>query len=161
MIMNLHYTEALVRRAVRRFYWSHVGPLYVLAMLLVLAGLAFAVVRRDTSWVTGVLATLLALSLALLIVLYRSLMKASLVRYRALAGQPAILSGDITSFVIQSVAGSNTMSWQTVSAIRRYDDMWLLALVGGGFFTIPLEGTKADEREFLMDRVMAHGGKVV
>jgi hypothetical protein len=160
MIIELHYTEALVRLAVKRFCWFQVGPLYVVAVLMVLFGLASAAARGDTSWLTGVLATVLLLGLTLPVALYRVQLTASLLRYRALANRPATLLVDVTSFAIQSAAGSNTLPWRAITAIIRYNDFWLLILEGGGFMTLPLEGTAVAAQDYVIDRVKAYGGKV-
>jgi YcxB-like protein len=160
MIITLHYTEAVVRLSVKRFCWSRVGPLYILALLLVLVGVVTAIMRGDNSWLTGVFATILLMGLAMPVMMYRIQMRASLERYRALAHQSATLNGDVDSFVIESAAGSSKLTWQSISEIRRYDELWLLMLGNGGFFTVPLDGTTTAAQDYLIDRVKSHGGKV-
>jgi hypothetical protein len=160
MNTTLRYTEALVRSAVKRFCWQQIGPLYVMALVMVFVGLGSGLMRGDRSWLTGVFGTILFIGAALPIVLYRTQLAGSLERYRLLDNQPAQLIGDANNFVIQSAAGSNTLPWRVIASVRRYEDLWLLSFEKGGFMTFPLTGVSAADQDYLLDRVAAHGGRV-
>jgi hypothetical protein len=160
MNVTLRYTEALVRSSVKRFCWRQVGWLYVVALALVLVGLATGLARGDRSWLAGVLVTILLIGVVMPISLYRTLLAGSLERYRSLDNQPALFSGDDISYVIQSTAGLTKLNWKTIASVCRYDDLWLLVFDKGGFMTFPLEGVSAADRDFLLERVKAHGGRI-
>jgi hypothetical protein len=53
-VISLHYNEALLRRAVRAFWWRTLGWTYVAASLLLLVALSYSLWTGDRSWWVGV-----------------------------------------------------------------------------------------------------------
>jgi hypothetical protein len=51
--ITLHYSEGLLRRAVRTFWWQGTGWSYVVSLALCCAWLAFRLWSGDRSWVVG------------------------------------------------------------------------------------------------------------
>jgi hypothetical protein len=160
MNVSLQYSEELVRRAVRRFCWRKTGILYWATFAMLLAILVNALFQGDYSWLPGVLATVTVFGVALPIAVYRVQMNATLAAYRSLNNQPVRFSGDEIGFVVQATTGTAKLPWSTIAAIRRYNDLWLLEFRTGGFMTFPIQSTSAADREFLIERVSAHGGRI-
>jgi hypothetical protein len=68
--MTLCYDKHLIRRAVFRFWWRVVGIRLVIALVVTAAGLVVLVADGNTSWFVGVLATVLAFGIAIMVALY-------------------------------------------------------------------------------------------
>ena len=160
MNITLHYTEPLVRRAVRRFCGRTIGRVYPGAVLLLLAAFVLGLIEGDYSWITGVFGVVLGLSILVPAVLYRNQLAAALFKFRALEGEPVAFGGTETLFSVQSRAGSAELPWRSIVAVWRYEEFWLLLLSKAHFVTFPLEGVPAEARAFLLERVKVHGGKV-
>jgi hypothetical protein len=156
MNVTLRYTEALVRRAAKHFCWQQTGLLYVMVSI----GLISRLARGDHTWLTGVFGTILVFGVLLPVALYRAQLAGALERYRVLDNQLAQFKGDESFFVGQSAAGSNKLPWTTIASVRRYEALWLLVFRKAGFMTFPLEGVPTVDRDYLIDRVTAHGGRV-
>jgi hypothetical protein len=53
MHATLEFTEHLVRRAVRSFWWRHIGWTFVASTSLLAACLIFLMANGDRSWLVG------------------------------------------------------------------------------------------------------------
>jgi len=49
---------------------------------------------------------------------------------------------------------------RAITAVWRYEDLWLLLFSKGHFMTFPLDGVSAEDQALLLERVKASGGKV-
>lgn len=159
MNLTLHYTEPLVRRAVRRFCGRTIGWVYPVMVLVLLACFVLRLVEGDRSWITGVFGVVLGFAFLVPAVLYRNQLAAALFKFRALEGEPVAFGGTEASFSVQSPAGSAELPWRSIVAVWRFDDFWLLIFSKAHFVTFPLDGVPAEAQAFLLERVKAHGGK--
>jgi hypothetical protein len=159
MDVTLHYTERLVRQAVARFCWRSIGPLYVVSLLAMIAFVALSIGAGNRSWPLGVAGTVLIAGLAVPVLLYRNQLSAALTRFRALEGQPATFRATDRLVSIRSAGGMIEFPWRAITGIWRYDDCWLL-LTGPHFLTFPLVGVSSEAQAYLIERVLANGGKI-
>jgi hypothetical protein len=157
MDVTLRYTEPLVRSAVRRFCVRTIGWLYPAAVLAVAVSLAVMLRHGDQSWLVGAIATFLLLAVVVPILLYRIQLSGALARFRALEGGSASFRASDLTVTIRSAGGMAEFPWRTITAVWRYDDCMLL-LIGGHFITFPLVGVSSDARDYVIARVIAHGG---
>lgn len=160
MSLTLHYTEPLVRRAVRRFCVRSVGWVYPMAVMFLATSVTFGVVRGNRSWTIGSFGAVLFFSILIAIVLYRNQLAAAMDKFRSLEGKPVAFGGSEDSLSVHSQAGSAELPWRAIPEVWRYEDFWLLVFSRGHFMTLPLDGVPAVDRAFLLERVTANGGKI-
>jgi hypothetical protein len=156
----LIYSEPLLRKAVFGFWRRTVGIGFVIALALVAVSLGFLLVQGVTSWVVGVLATVLVFAGAVLITLYVVHYRSALQKLRDMGTPQATFVADESSFTVTSEIGSSNLRWSSVQAVWRFEDYWLLLLSKAQFITLPLVGVSAEMQTFMLARVQESGGKI-
>lgn len=157
--VKLHYTESLIRRAVKAFWWCATGPLYVLAVLLILVSFCFALARRSFVVGWGVrngsrVAILLAVTV------YVVHFRGSLARFRRMRTPEATIELGEERFRLSSDVGASEMPWSTITEIWRYPDYWLVFFSRAQFITLPAADLTADVREFILVKAKSGGATV-
>jgi hypothetical protein len=157
---TLMYTEKLVADAVRSFWLRAVGYGGAVAIVLMLAFLAWRIADGDSSWVVGVVALGLLISIAMPIALYVVHYRNSMGKLREMKQPVAELVADDEAITLSSDLGSSTLKWQGVTEVWRFRSFWLLLISKSQFVTIPLDGIPESMQSFVLDRVKAAGGKI-
>jgi hypothetical protein len=156
----LTYDKPLIRHAVRAFWWRVVGFRFIAAAALVSIALVISILRGDTSWRTGVLATILAITIALIVAIYVLHYRNALQKLTAMGKPQATLSASESSLTLSSGAGSATLPWSAVTEIWRFESCWLLLFSKAQFVTVPLADMTAECADYILARVQDAGGKV-
>jgi YcxB-like protein len=65
------------------------------------------------------------------------------------------------SFSLASGAGSATLSWSSVIAVRQFLEHWLLLLSKSQFSSLPVADLSPEIQAFIIERIHHAGGKVV
>jgi hypothetical protein len=159
--IRLHYSDALVRRAVKAFWWRIVGWRFLIALTLVAISFTSLVLAGDRSWLVGFLGAVLALGMGFIAALYVVHHRGSLGRFRRMSLPEATLELGDATFRITSDAGMAEVPWKQVGEIWRFGEFWLVLLSPANFFTLPMGDLKDEAREWILERVKAHGGRVV
>ena len=157
---TLHYSEALLRRAVAAFWRRMIGAWFAVAMAVLVAMLAALLVQGDRSWKTGALAVLVAIGAAVVVCLYVIPLHASLGKLREMKTPEATFGAGESSFTFSSELGESTMNWSAVTQLWRFRHFWLLSLSKAQFITLPLADLAPDMQAYVLQRVRAAGGKV-
>ena len=84
---TLIYSEILIRRAVLAFWWRSVGFGFPVALGLIAFSLADLLYQGNTSWVVGVLASVLFVGIAFIATIYFVHLANSMQKFRTL-GDP-------------------------------------------------------------------------
>ncbi|MGC3966866.1 MAG: YcxB family protein [Pirellulales bacterium] len=158
--ITLHFSESLVRRVVKAFWWRTVGPLYLLVMALLSLYLGYAVWRGDRSWKVGLAAAVVIFGIAMAVAVYVTHYRGTLARFRRMKIPEAVVELDDERVRVRSDAGASEMPWSTLTEIWRFPDFWLLMISKAQFFTLPTADLNDDTREFILARARAHGVKV-
>ncbi|MGH9684538.1 MAG: YcxB family protein [Candidatus Acidiferrales bacterium] len=156
----LHYTETLVRSAVKAFWLRVTGWRFFTALTLLLVILVYDLVVGDRSWMVGVLGSVFALGLIFVAALYFVHYHASFRRFRRMRVPEGTLELGDRSFRIASDVGASDILWSTISGVWRFPDFWLLFLSRSQFITLPLADLDSDAREFILERVKSQGAEV-
>jgi hypothetical protein len=127
---------------------------------LVSIALVISILRGDTSWRTGVLATILAVTIALIVAIYVLHYRNALQKLTAMGKPQAMLSASESSLTLSSGAGSATLPWSAVTEIWRFESCWLLLFSKAQFVTVPLADMTAECADYILARVQDAGGKV-
>lgn len=157
---TLNYTERLVEKAVRLFWLRTVGYGELVAVVVMIAVLAWRIVEGDRSWFVGVLATLVFLSIAIPVAIYFGHYRNSLGKFREMKQPVAEFVVDENSLTLSSDLGATTLKWGAVTEVWRFESLWLLLFSKAQFVTIPLDGLPESMREFVLERVRESGGKI-
>jgi hypothetical protein len=158
--ITLHYSEPLVRRAVRAFWWRTLGWRFPIAILLVLFSLISLVASGDRSWFVGAIGAVLALGLAFGASLYVVHYRGSVGRFRRMSTPEATFEPEVDRFRLVSDAGLAECPWKHVKEVWRFPEFWLVFLAPGQFITLPTADLDGAAREFVIDRIKAHGGRI-
>jgi YcxB-like protein len=158
--IKLHYTEPLIRRAVKAFWLRDTGWHGFAALILGLALLIYFVAAGDRSWSVGVLGSVLAMAVIFSALRYLGQYRASVGRFRSMHTPEATLEVGDEKFRMTSDVGSSEMRWDTVTEIWRFPEFWLMFFSRAQFVTLPLTDLDNEARELILDRVKSHGGKV-
>ncbi len=158
--VKLHYSEALIRLAVKSFWWRTTGWPYVLAISLLLFSFCSALRSGDRSWWVGVFGTMLALGVVFGIALYCIHYRGSLTRFRRMRLPEATFELGDERFRISSDVGTSELAWSTITEVWRYPDFWLLFLSRAQFITLPSADLDTNVREFILAKTKSSGAKV-
>jgi hypothetical protein len=158
--VTLTYSKPLLREAVFGFWWRLVGWRYLAAMALVAGSLIMLVQRGDTSWVVGVLASMLALGVAVIVALYVVHYRNALHKLKAMGNPIATLEASDASLQLSSGAGTATLPWSAVTEVWQFKSCWLLLFSKAQFITLPLADMTPQAAAFIVARVQVSGGKV-
>jgi hypothetical protein len=152
MNVTLHYTEALVRRAVRAFWWRSIGWKFIVAIALVAMSLVFSVANGDRSWVVGMSSTALIGALLFGGALYVTHYRSSLGRLRSMSRPEATLELTETHLRVSSDIGTSQLGWSAVTDIWQFDEFWLLFFSRAQFMTLPTADLDSASRQMLLTK---------
>ena len=158
--ITLHYSEKLVRSAVKAFWWRRTGWSYLFGCAFLLAVTACALWMGHRSWWIPFSGALLVFGLlvaaALFIVHYRG----SVGNLRRMKTPEAILELAEDHFGVRSDLGSSQLSWRAITEVWRFRDFWLLLLSPAQFLTVPTADLDSTTQEWILSRVRTAGGKI-
>lgn len=158
--IKLHYSEALIRRAVRSFMLRFVGWRYVAALTVTLFSTIYLFAIGDRSWFIGVAGSALALGLVVPVIVFFAHQRAALIRLRRLRKAEAIFEPNEHGFRATSDVGTMSLPWSEITAVWCFPNFWLLFFSTSEFITLPLADLNSEAREFILAQVRSHGIKV-
>ena len=157
---KLHYTEALVRRAVFAFWWRVTGWPHLLAIAFLLVCFGFVLWSGHRSWWVGAFGTLLIVVLGITTLVYVVHLRSSLSRFRQMRSPEATLVLGDSRFSLASDVGASEMEWRAITEIWRFPDFWLVFFSRSQFVTIPTADLDDAAQEFIITNATANGSKV-
>ncbi len=158
---TLIYSEPLVRQAVFAFWRRSIGIGYVLALIVTAFSLGFLIAQGNSSWLVGALATVLALGVAFVVLLYFVHYRNSLSKFREMDSPHANFRADEAAFTISSGIGATTLQWSAIKELWQFSGVWLFLYSKAQFSTLPLASLSPEMQAFILQRVQAAGGKIV
>jgi len=159
--IKLHYSEALVRRAVKAFWFRVTGWRFFIAMAVLVVFLIYFVTTGDRSWLVGVSGSVFTLGLVFAIALYFVHRRASLARFHRIRSPEATFEPGEQSFRITSDVGTTDLAWGTITEVWRFTEFWLVFFSRAQFITLPVADLDSEAREFILSRFKSNGIKVV
>ena len=156
----VHYNKPLLRQAVRGFWWRVLGWRFLVALVLVAAGLIASVRDGDSTWFIAVLGAPLVFGLAFALALYAVHYRRALQKLHAMGSPQATLDASESGLSMSSGMGTASLPWSSVSEIWQFKTCWLLVLSKSQFLTLPIAGLPPEFAEFVVASVRASGGKV-
>lgn len=162
LVAELVYTQALVRQAYARAWRQAVGGYYLVAMVVVAVTLGWSLSQGAAGWFGGALGGVLLIGAVVPVALWRTMQRRGRAAFDALGDPPAAtLTADEDGFKVASTHGEMRWPWGRVTQLWRYSEHWNVGLGDAGALTIPLAHVPENMQAFVLDRVRAHGGKLV
>jgi hypothetical protein len=157
--VRLCYTEPLLKRAVRCFVFRAIrrqlGPLFYIAVAILIGCLFFLIAHHDRSWAVGfIMATILFVAV-FFVTIYLAHYRNTVGRFHQMQNPEATLSLGEEQFTVTSELGSATMPWSAITEIWQYPDFWLLLFSKSQFSVLPIKGIDEQVRAFITE----HTGK--
>jgi YcxB-like protein len=154
--VDVRYSEALVRQAVRAFYWRTLRERFgwpgILAFIVSLAALVFLVLGGDRSWIVGAVGACLLFVVLVFLAGYIAHHRNTVGRLRRMTNPQARLVFSDRDVSISSELGSATMLWDAVREVWAFPGFWLFLLSRSSFFTFPTEGVAEDVLAFVRSK---------
>lgn len=156
----LHYTEALVRQAVFRFWWRTVGPGFLVALAILSGGLGYMLFTNHPAWKVGALGAVLIFSLGFVALIYWVHYQNSMRKFRAMVSPVASFEISEVGFSFTSDVATSNFKWTAISEVLIFENMWIFLFSKSQFSTIPLEDIPEEARNHIVSRIKFSGGKI-
>ena len=157
---TLIYSETLLRQAVFAFWRRSVGVGFIVALLVGALGLIVLIAQGVASWLAGALAAVLVLGIGFAAAVYFVHYRKSLRKFRQMDKPQATFRADESSFTMSSDIGTTTLQWSAVKELWQFPSVWLLLYSKAQFSTLPLACLSPETQAYIVQRVLASGGKV-
>jgi hypothetical protein len=153
--VEVRYTEALARDAVRAFYWRTLSRAYGWLFVLVIPAtlVVSLLLEGDRSWLVGALGALLLSLLAYLVAVYRAHYRNTVGAFRRLATPLGRFVFSDSGVSIASDAGTATLPWTAIERVWAFPEFWLFLMSSSSFFTFPIDGVGEDVLAFIRGKV--------
>jgi len=159
--ITLRYSEGLLRRAVRAFWWRTTGWTYVAAFVLLLCSFSYLLWIGDRSWLVGVWGAVLGLAVTFGIALYAIHYRGTIGRLRRMRKPEATIELGEERFRLSSDVGTSELAWSAVTEVWSFPEFLLVFLSKAQFITLPTSDLGTQARDFILGKVMANGVKIV
>jgi hypothetical protein len=154
---TVRYSEALVRKGVRRHYASvlrrEVNAALYVALCLLICLLVYDFSRGRVSWVDGAAGTVIVLAPAILFYTYSAHVGQALARLRQMAQPTATFDANTESLTVTTDMGSSTFPWRRFKGIIRADNFWVLLLGQNASLTLPTDSVDPTALKFIQEQV--------
>ncbi len=151
--VDVRYTQALARAAVRAFYWRTLrqgfGWLGLVAFAVSASALGFLVLAGDRSWFVGFTGACLLIVVLIVAWGYVAHFRSTTARFKRLSEPSGRFVFRDADFTVTSDAGSATLPWTSVREVWAFPRFWLFLLSRSQFLTLPIEGIGDDVLAFV------------
>ncbi len=157
---TLTFSDSIVRKATFAFWRRTVGVGFPLVLVVMAACGAYLWSSGDRSWQIGVTGAVLVVGQVFLVALYVVHYRNGRQKLREMGTPTAEIAADDEGFTISSGIGSSTLKWSAVQTVWRFEGFWLVMFSKAQFMTLPLGDMAPEMQAYILERVVASGGKV-
>ena len=151
--VKLHYSEELLREAVRVFVFRtlvrQLGVMFFVVTAGLVGMLAWLLARHERGWMVEFLAALLLFVVLFMAAVYVTHRRNTIGKFRAMGKPEATLRYDEEQIHFASELGSSSMPWSAIAEVWRHPRFWLLLFSPAQFVTLPLDCLDEQAREFI------------
>lgn len=158
--VELHYSEALLRKVVHRWWIRAVGPWLGIGLAAFGTPLVFGLAHGDRSWIVGALGTVVLLLMFFARQIRSAHLQNTLKRLQLLQDGKVSLRVSHNGLAFESSAGSMLTRWQDLEEVRVERDYWLLLRAPNDFSTLPLAIVGPTLQDYLLGRFRAAGARI-
>ena len=155
-ILEVRYTEAIVRDAVRTFVWRRgiLGQKRLWAAeLLDLCLLAWVVWEGDDIWLTCFVGAVAVLPPCLIVSIWIAHHSNTVGKFHRMRNKVAKFAIGDDVIAVSSDLGAAQIPWSTISEIWERPSYWMLFIAQNQFMTLPIETVPVADRDYLRSRV--------
>ena len=156
----LTFSDSIVTKATFAFWRRTVGLGFPLALAVMAVYVACLALNGERSWEVGVLGTVVAIGLVFLVALYVVHYRNGRQKLRDTGRPLAEIATDDEGFTVSSDIGSSTLKWSAVQTVWCFEGFWLVLFSKAHFMTLPLGDVAPEMQAYVLERVVASGGKV-
>ncbi len=159
-MQEIQYTEALIRRWTRYSMYRNLGPLYLIAMLLLSSSMTFSILRGSHDWFFGATATVFVLGIVVPLSVLRKHVQAALRRLSELDDGKLnidILAGRLH---LSSAMGNTDIPLARVTQLKRYPSFWVLLTHKASLMTLPITAIPIAVQQRWLQEFQAVGTKI-
>ena len=124
--ITLVYTEEMIRKINKAYWWKQTGTKFFLALILVMAWLVAELFDGNTSWQVGAVSTFVAICVAIVVMLYMMPLSRSLKKFRGMKNGVAHLQICDSYFVVSSSLGESKVNWEQIKTVVQLDNCWVV-----------------------------------
>lgn len=157
---TLTYSNALLHRSVRAFWWRATGWQMRLGVAVLGALFVATWLGGDRTWAVSVLGMGFVASLAVLVMVYVVHRGNGLAKLRDMGAPTAAFTADEAGMRFVSGAGDSRLPWSMVQELWQFDGFWLLLFSKAQFVTLPLADLSPELQAFVLERTTAAGARV-
>jgi hypothetical protein len=152
--VEVRYSEAIARAAVRAFFRRMLGRAYWLVLALSIPAALFVslLIDGNRSWLVGALGAFLVSFLVYLLVLYRAHFDYTVGAFRRMVKPQGRFVFSDSGVSISSDLGSASLQWSTIQGVWTFPEFWLFLMSPSSFFTFPTEGIGEDVLTFIRSK---------
>ncbi len=161
MQTTVTYSEALIRRAVFRFWVRFIGWHGFATIAAYSAFCVWFVFYWTEPWAKLASLVLWALLVGACVGVYVAYVRRSLSKFRRMNERTAEVTISKDEFRVKSSLADSRLQWRAIEAIWRFPEAWLLFMGKNVFVTLPIDGISTEDRELMCTKVKENGGRVV
>lgn len=158
--ITVHYSEAMIRRAVRAFWLRTLGVQLAPAFAIIALSLSSVYMLDRETWTVPLLSALALIVVVVAAAGYVVHMRNSLGRFHRMNEPLSTLELRERNFKMTSDVASLETRWDLITEVWRFPDVWLLFFDRSAFLILPIATLDSAAQAFILERVKAHGGNV-
>ncbi len=161
MQTTVTYTEALIRRAIFRFWIRFIGW-HGFALIAVCSALCVWAVfwQNDVRIILGCVA-LWVLVTGMAAGVYVTYVRRSLSKFRRMNDPTVEVAISDDEFRMKTSLSDAAVKWRVIEAIWRFPEAWLLFTGKNAFTSLPIDAISTEDRELMCSKVRENGGRVL
>jgi hypothetical protein len=158
--ITVEYTEALVKRATRRFLVKFLGWDFLVVCLLMFISLGALVALGQRDWFVGAVGAVLLIAVlvgvAVIIVYHRRSMTA----LRKMKTPQAKWRFDEDGIGVETDLSTGSIKWRAIEKLWCFPEVWLLFTGKGVYSTLPASSLSHELKTFIINKVQETGAKI-
>jgi hypothetical protein len=158
--IKLMYGADMPKRSALAYCRKMHGPRFCIAIALLILWASRMIAQNHPDWLDGAILGLLGIYAISTPLAYVHHYRNSMQKLHAMANSEATLGIDDATITFTSSLGATTIPWISIKEIWQFNGFWLFIYYNASYNTIPLAAVSAEQRQFLIDCVEKHGGKV-
>jgi hypothetical protein len=149
--VEVRYSEALVRSAVRAFYWRALGRAYgwLFALAIPVTLFVSLLLEGNRSWLVGALGAFLVSFLLYLNAIYRAHHDNTVGALRSMVKPEARMVFSESGVSLSADTGTANLPWSRIQEVWAFPKFWLFLMSRSSFFTLPIDGVGEDVLAFI------------
>jgi hypothetical protein len=157
----IRYDESVINEGASLFWRKKMRVLFSLIVAYVLATTALIYLGALEVRFGGFFATI---GLVLALIMYagfRSVRSRSMAIFREMDNKVTVWTFAESALSTRNDIGATEIKWKLLSGLVKSDKVWLLIYKNGSYSVLPVTDVELPIRDFIEDRVVVHGGKII